>query len=171
MLWGLWTPLLVPPVFISLLFTQGSFLRTKMQPKLFCNQHRPKEAPLCQGSTSCVDIEAQGMWTEEVLEEWVPWCPQLPRAKAWLPPALPHGLWTGRAGLPSPPGLCSRAILADTWPALEVLRRPTQSQVDCTPETVQAEGFQTPLGTSRGKGRPPGSVEVRVLRMHSDPEQ
>ncbi|XP_073751610.1 regulator of G-protein signaling 6 isoform X4 [Callorhinus ursinus] len=67
---------------------KGSFLRTKMQPKLFCNQHRPKEAPLCQGSTSCVDIEAQGMWTEDVLE------------KAWPPLALPHGLWTGQGWLP-----------------------------------------------------------------------
>lgn len=70
------------------------------------------------------------MWAEEVLELQVPRCPQLPRAKAWLPPAPPHGLWTGQGWLPQ-----------SSWPLLlgqplEVPSGPTQSQVGCTPETA-----------------------------------
>lgn len=58
---------------------------------------------------------------------------------------------------------------------MEVPRRPTQSQMDCSPEMEQAEGFQTPLGTSsqldRHKGASNGFKPRAITPLIPPPNQ
>lgn len=131
---------------------KAPFPEPKCSPSFSAPNIAPKKLLPVKGPQDVVDIEAVGMWTKDILAQQVPLCPQLPRAKAWLPPALPHGLQTGQGWLPQ-----------SSWPLLlsdggqdlanpgGPQRAPPQSQVDCTPEMAQAESIQIPLGTSRGK--------------------
>lgn len=101
MLWGLLTPLLVPPLVSPLHFTQTSCLSTNYSPSSSAPNFAQRKLLPARGPQAVL-TSAQGMWTKEVPGRQVPLCPQLPRTRAWLPPVLPHGLWTGQGCSPHP---------------------------------------------------------------------